>query len=430
VQSITSVRVPSPGSSVFQQAMRLLLMLALLFGGGALTATSSHAQQASTDREIADSQRRLEQIRRERAQLREEMTRITARVTDIASELSNVERQVAASAGVLNELDFQLEARQQQIARNTYELLSTQDRLAERRAILHRRMRDIYKRGPLHSTEVLLSSSSFSDLLNRYRYLFVVARRDQALMAEVTELENQLVTRERSLRRSFADLERLLEEKASEHAYLELLETQQRSALTSTRAQERTVSSRMQQLAQDERRLSQLIAGLEAKRREAERLAEERRRAAPAGAAAPAPTGAGFTAADRGRFAWPLDGRVLYRFGRVTQPNGTVLRFNGIGIGATPGTRVRAIQAGIVVMAGPFEGYGPTVVISHGGGYYSLYLYLRDIVVREGDEVARSAVIGGVGGENTPEGPHIEFQIRAPGGEAVDPLIWLQRRTP
>jgi murein hydrolase activator len=107
-----------------------------------------------------------------------------------------------------------------------------------------------------------------------------------------------------------------------------------------------------------------------------------------------------------------------------------VLRFNGIGIAAAPGTRVRAIEAGTVVMAGPFEGYGPTVVVSHGGGYYSLYLYLRDISVKEGDEVTRAQLIGGVGGENTPEGPHIEFQIRAPGGEAVDPLIWLQRRAP
>lgn len=407
--------------------MGLLLAVVLQLAGSIMIGPAA-AQQDATDREIAESQRRLEQIRRERAQLREEMNRISARVSGIASELQNVERQVGASAGVLNELDFQLEARQQQIARTTSELLSSQDRLAERRAILHRRMRDIYKRGPLHSAEVLLTSNSFSDLLNRYRYLYVVARRDRALMQEVSQLESQLLARERTLRRNYSDLQRLLEEKAQEHAYLEMLETQQRSALTSTRAQERTTGQRLEQLAQDERRISQLIAGLERKRREAERLAAERRRAAPAGTAAPAPSGAGFTPADRGRFAWPLDGRMLYRFGRVTQPNGTILRFNGIGIGATPGTRVRAIEAGVVVMAGPFEGYGPTVVISHGGGYYSLYLYLRDIAVGEGDEVTRSHVIGSVGGENTPEGPHIEFQIRAPGGEAVDPLIWLQRR--
>jgi septal ring factor EnvC (AmiA/AmiB activator) len=79
-------------------------------------------------------------------------------------------------------------------------------------------------------------------------------------------------------------------------------------------------------------------------------------------------------------------------------------------------------------MAAPFEGYGPTVVVSHGGGYYSLYLYLKDIQVQPGATVAKGQVIGTVGGENTPEGAHVEFQIRTPGGEAVDPLTWLRGR--
>ena len=55
---------------------------------------------------------------------------------------------------------------------------------------------------------------------------------------------------------------------------------------------------------------------------------------------------------------------------------------------------------------------------------------LNDVSVQEGQSVAAGQRIGGVGGSRTPEGPHIEFQIRAPGGEAVDPLGWLRRRSP
>jgi murein hydrolase activator len=110
----------------------------------------------------------------------------------------------------------------------------------------------------------------------------------------------------------------------------------------------------------------------------------------------------------------------------VIQPNGTAIRMNGIGIAAAAGTSVRAVEGGTVVLASNFEGYGPTVVISHGGGYYSLYLHLRAASVREGTDVAKGQVVGTVGGSGRPEGPHIEFQIRAPGGEAVDPLVWLR----
>jgi murein DD-endopeptidase MepM/ murein hydrolase activator NlpD len=70
--------------------------------------------------------------------------------------------------------------------------------------------------------------------------------------------------------------------------------------------------------------------------------------------------------------------------------------------------------------------------LSHGGGFYTLYLYLEEIGVTEGREVAVGQVVGTVGGATTPEGPHLEFQVLAPtdGGvpRAQDPLSWLRAR--
>lgn len=398
----------------------------LLAGLLTIAAAIPAAAQDPTQQEILESQRRLDQIRRERARLREEMNQIQARVHDISSELSNLQQQVNSSASLLTELEHQVSQRQSLIEQNTRTLLLTQDRLAERKALLHRRLRDIYKRGPVHTAEVLLNARSFSDLINRYRYLLLVARRDRALLTEVTRLQEQLVGRERSLRRGLDELQRVQAEMEVEFSRLSGLELQQERALGSARARQRTTAQRIEQLARDEQRLSSLITELERRRREAERLAAERRRAAGAPAA---PSTSTLTTADLGNLGWPVDGRLIYRFGRATQPNGTVIRWNGVGIGAAAGTPVRAVESGTVVQAGPFEGYGPTVVVSHGGGYYSLYLYLREVSVAEGDEIERSTVVGTVGGESTPEGSHIEFQIRAPGGQAVDPLGWLRGRS-
>jgi murein hydrolase activator len=420
--------LPAPGR---RHAGAGLLLAALLL----LVALPAAGQQ-SPQREITESQRRLEQIRREQRELRTEMGRIRTSVQGISSELTNLEGQVRASSRLLQEMDFQIAQRERQIAESAQELEATRERLAARRSALHQRVRGLYKRGPLHTMEVLLTAHSFSDLLNRYRYLFYVARYDQHLVEEIGQLEAQLEARERALRSNLAQLQASQAEKAQEHANLTGLQQQQRRALQLVRTQEQRTASRIEELVRDEQRLTNLIATLERRRREAERLAAERRAAAAAAAAAsgaaPPPARAaapaGLSTRDLGNLGWPVEGRVLYNFGRTTQPNGTVVRWNGIGIGAEPGAPVRAVEAGTVVMAGPFEGYGPTVVLSHGEGYYSLYLYLRELRVREGDEVARSQPIGTVGGERTPEGAHIEFQIRAPGGEAVDPLTWLRRR--
>lgn len=379
-------------------------------------------------RSTAEGQKRLQQIRQQRARLRTELQKLQSAERNVSGQLRNIERQVSTSATLLRELDGQLEGTEHDIVRTTSELRSTRQELEMRRGLLHERLRQMYKRGSLQTAEVLLSAHTFSDLLNRYKYLSMVGERDRALVRRVTELRNQLEARERHLRRSFLQVQTLRGERLEEHQQLRGLESQRKQVLQSVQQQQRATSARLAALARDEKRITNLIATLERRRRE-----EERRRAAAARAAGSrrgtAPVAAStLTTRDFGNLGWPVDGRVLYRFGRAVQPNGTVIRRNGIGIGASAGSSVRSVESGTVVLAQPFEGYGPSVILSHGGGYYSLYLYLNGVSVREGASVARGQQVGTVGGQDTPEGAHVEFQIRTPGGPATDPLGWLRKR--
>jgi septal ring factor EnvC (AmiA/AmiB activator) len=386
---------------------------------------------------IGESQKRLQEVRRERTELRQDLARLRTQVHDVSGELRNLTRQMETSGEAVRELEFQLSATEQAIDSTTRDLLATEERLAEKRALLHRRLRDIYKRGPLVTAQVLLAAESFGDLFNRYKYLSLVARRDRSLVEEVGRLQSQLSIRRIQLQRTLAEVQALRRERLDEQMTMQELEGQQRRTLSALQTQERSTSARITQLAGDERRLTTLLATLERRRREAEARAarerEARERAARAAGAAPsraAPPRSTSTlsTSDLGSLGWPVDGRVIYRFGPARQPNGTTIRWNGIGIAAAAGTPVTAVEAGEVVLAAPFEGYGPTVVLSHGGGYYSLYLYLSQLGVQEGARVVRGQRLGAVGGEATPEGPHLEFQIRSPGGEATDPLVWLRNR--
>jgi septal ring factor EnvC (AmiA/AmiB activator) len=384
---------------------------------------AAHAQEqglpvdAGIAQELEASRQRLEQIQRERAELRREMSGIESRVHDISAELELAEREIDNSNRMLAELEFQVERQQAQIDATTQDLTATRQRLTDQKRLLNLRLREIYKRGPLRTVQVLLGAESFSDLLNRYKYMSMIARYDRQLLGQVGALESRLIARERLLSRSLAELQEAQEARAAEHQALETLEARQRRALASAQQARRTTATRLARLEEDAKSLTTLITTLEERRREAARRASGAETAA-------------LTRSDVGTLAWPVDGSLLYPFGRQTQENGTTLRWNGIGIAAPEGSGVRAIESGTVVLAGPFEGYGPTVVVSHGGGYYSLYLYLKEVAVKQGDAVERGKLLGSVGGARTPEGPHIEFQIRSPGGEAVDPLPWLRRRTP
>jgi septal ring factor EnvC (AmiA/AmiB activator) len=383
------------------------------------------AQQTDLRREILESQRRLEQIRAERARLQQEMAGVQIRVRDVAAELANVERRLSASRSVLAEIQFQGDATADRITETTRDLLQTRERTSESKAILNRRLRDIYKLGPLHTVRVLLGASTFTDLINRYRYLRRVASFDRSLVERVEELQSQLSDQDEELKQRMAELGSLRQNHLGEMAQLRAVESERQAALAEFRQRERSTQSRLESLEEDEARMTGLIDDLERRR-----LEEERRSAA----AVDTPSAPGTTLAsgDAGSLDWPLEGDLIYRFGRERRPNGLVLRWNGIGISAPPGTPVRAVRGGRVVLAGPFEGYGPTVVLSHGEGIYTLYLYLEDIGVVEGRDIEAGQVVGTVGGADTPEGPHVEFQIRAPvnGGapQAQDPLQWLNPR--
>jgi murein hydrolase activator len=383
------------------------------------------AQDPTIQRQIQESQRRLEAIREERARLQGEMEQIRSQVRSASTQLRNIEQQLSASRSVLAEVEFQAEVTADQVETTTTELLMTREELRESQAILHRRVREIYKRGPLQTLRVLMGADSFANLLTRYRYLQIIAYYDQSLVDRVTSLEEALDSHNRQLEQSLAELGRLRQAKLGELAELRSVERGRQQALEQFRDRERQAQSRLEQLEADEGRMRDLIGDLERRR-----IEEERRRAL-AGMGREGPSTLSGT--DAGSLDWPVDGEILYHFGLERRPNGIVLRWNGLGIRAPAGTPVRAVRQGEVVMAGPFEGYGPSVVISHGGGFYTLYLYLEEIGVVAGRTVEAGQVVGTVGGSQTPEGARLEFQIRAPvaGGapQAMDPLQWLKPRS-
>jgi septal ring factor EnvC (AmiA/AmiB activator) len=389
-------------------AVRLRLVLMLLL----TSAPVAWAQQS----ELRESQLRLERIRQERQELQLELETLKSRVRDAAREAENIARQRAASESALRELDYQAEVINSDVLRTSRELALTHAKLGQRTDALHARLRSIYKRGKMHTVRVLLSAESFGDVLRRYKYLHLIALNDRMIVAEVKKLEGDLEAQELSLRESQSQLEGLRFEKNQELRELERVAGRQSRTLREFREQERVTNARLVQLAKDEARLANVIADLE-KRRLAGSNANR------AGA---------ISTRDLGALDWPVEGDLVFRFGPERKPNGVVLRYNGIGIAAPAGSPVKTVEAGIVEVAGPLEGYGQSVVISHGAGYYTLYLRLRAVAVRAGQRVAAGDILGAVGGEGTPEGAHLEFQVRTPGPgggpTAVDPLNWLRAR--
>ena len=389
---------------------RSFLLLLLAF-------TSLPAQQPPNAAERLRQQRdSLARIHAERNALQQRMHELQGTAHDLREEKSNLERQAGATARAVRALDQQLVALADEENEVTGSLVRTQDELAIKRSVLRYRVREVYKRGALYSFEALLSAQTFGELVARYKYLHLVTQRDRFLVRRVEALGEQIGNQRATLVKLRDDMEGSRQEKADEEKRLRGLEEQRGRSLVQTQQKERQAEARLAQIARDEARITAVVANLEAERK---RLEGGR--------------GSSFTStstlrtADLGRLDWPVEGSILYQFGRVMNPNNTTSRWNGVGIAAAAGSPVKAVSAGTVVYDSTYSTYGPTLIIAHGGGDYSIYASLAKVLVSKGEKVVKGQVIGTVGRVDPDLEPHLHFEIRR-NGPAVDPLEWLRSR--
>ncbi len=118
-------------------------------------------------------------------------------------------------------------------------------------------------------------------------------------------------------------------------------------------------------------------------------------------------------------FSWPLEGNLTSRFG---PRNGSF--HDGIDISAPLGTAVRAAALGRVIFSGELRGYGKVVIMKHANGFTTVYAHHHRNLVKEGQTVQRSDIVGEVGESGRVNGPSLHFEVRS-GKTARNPIHYL-----
>ena len=96
----------------------------------------------------------------------------------------------------------------------------------------------------------------------------------------------------------------------------------------------------------------------------------------------------------------------------------------GVDLGAPFGSPVYATGEGVVEFAGPWDRYGLTIEINHGGGVVTRNAHLSRIKVKEGQKVTRATVIGMLGTSGRSTGPHLHYEVRL-SDTPKDPLKFI-----
>jgi septal ring factor EnvC (AmiA/AmiB activator) len=397
-------------------ALQIVALSTCLCAAAATIPTVAHAQDA--DAKLRDNKDQLARIRREREELQQKMEKLRSSAHNLKDEVQNLNRQHDATQRAVHSLDQQLGFINDAVTQTTASLVRAEDEEVVKRAVLRRRLIDIYKRGQLYDLQALLSADSFGELVARYKYLHEIAIYDKAILKHVDDLRMTIRGKRVQLVSLQGDLRENRVEKQQEEERLRGLEQHRQENLVRVQQDAKRTEQRLKNLARSESRLNNVIANLES----------ARRRSGSKGSIV-ARGSSSIRTSDYGNLSWPVDGNILYPFGRIVNPNNTVTRWNGIGITAAEGTPVRAVASGEVSVAESMGSYGRTIIIDHGGGDYSVYGSLGKISVAMKQRVSKGQVIGTVGISDPDMPAHLHFEIRHLHGEsapAIDPTTWLR----
>ncbi|MDE0442362.1 MAG: peptidoglycan DD-metalloendopeptidase family protein [Gammaproteobacteria bacterium] len=318
-------------------------------------------------------------------------------------EVAAADRRVAAAKARIRELDKQIEE-----GRAGLENLGIErDRLEQVRRRQAGRvadhLRDAWRfkeRDPLQALLNLEEPRTLEKMV-RYHAAFAKARAAQVdeLRQTLEELERnqreqdrQRVSLETSRKSVSADRARLISDRNARQSIISNLNSE-----LARRTQERD------RLTRDRKRLESLIAEL---------------------ARAHRPSQGGLDVAARdGDLTWPVQGRLVRRFGEPRA--GGRLRWQGVMFEAPAGSEVRAVAPGVVVFSDWLRGFGMLAIVDHGDGWMSLYGSVDAIYKRRGDPVELDEVIATVGqsGGETEVGLYFEMRHNE---VPKDPLAWLR----
>lgn len=241
------------------------------------------------------------------------------------------------------------------------------------------------------------------------------------MLSYLVSRDSRLVTRFQTTQEQLATRQTELADRREKLRQTRLLVEQSRRAVASAFTQKQAVLAR---LRSEESGAAQQLAVLEEKARRLQRLIDTLSQQKSGTAAATD------IRSVQGALAWPVEGKVIERFGRQRNPKfATYTVNNGLKIEAAPGTQVRAVFQGTVLFSQWFKGYGNLIILDHGNRVFSLYGNLKQSGVAVGSRIATGQVLAGVGeSEETGNGAaagHLYFEIRHD-NHPEDPQKWLR----
>ena len=424
--------------SAVAAGMAILLILALLLS--LIPATVFAASSSDIQEELNNLESQAQEIQRAKEELAQQQAANASDTRDVVSRKKDIDQEIKIIHDEIENLNAQIQNYNQLIVEKQKELDDAQTRQAELNQQYRVRIRTMEESGKISYWSVLFQANSFTDLLDTINKISEIAAHDQAMLAELDRVAQEIQTAQAELAQEKSNLDAQKTALAVSQAELDEKSAEANAILAELTADAAKLDSLYVSYEDKEAALTDEIAQKEqeytaalAQEEEARRQEEERRRQEEENRGGSEEEGGGESGGSSGSsssssgWLYPLPYRVAvtsaYGY-RVHPVTGAWSFHTGVDLGAAEGTPIYATRSGTVTTATYSDVYGNYVTINHGDGYSSLYGHMTHYVVSAGEYVSQGEVIGYVGSTGWSTGPHLHFTIYY-NGSTVNPMDYI-----
>lgn len=384
--------------------------------------TSRANKVEALEQDIKEKQEQISQAQKDKK-------KIQGTISDYQDMVDKLDKEKEDLANYVTELDADLDVIQEKIA-DLREMITDKETeieeaeadLAEAQRIqlqqyeaMKKRIQFMYEKGDFYYLEMILSASSFGDMVNKSDYIEQMSDYDKRKLEEYVANCEYVEACKEALE---AEKELLDEAKAQveiEQENLESLISQKEKEIT---AKESDITNKEAAIREYEAELeeqTEIIRALEqAVIEQKKKLAEESGNA---------------IKYDGGMFCFPAPSytRVSDDYGWRIHPILGVEQFhNGVDLAAPGGSPILCAYDGEVVATDYSSSMGNYVMVNHGDGLYTIYMHASAIFVSKGEKVVRGEKIAAVGSTGRSTGNHLHFSVRL-NGDYVSPWNYLSK---
>lgn len=388
-----------------------LAIIPLFYFNNYANARNLQEELKQMQQELKTQKKKLESVKKTERNVLEELKKTYTELTEIETRLNMQRTKIVDLQANIHTLQGEI---------NNYNKKHIQQK-----NLLKKRLKGLqrmtYESDPFL---IVLSGEDPSQVLKSIRYLKDISTYDQSLIKQYLKTLNVLGVKAERLRGFEAELQKEENSLKKLEASQKEKKNEREKLLVSVRKEKSHYENMVKSLRESSNKILKIIEESDKKERELKK--KKGIQSKPGIKDEDLQEYSTFTKL-KGKLSWPVTGTVAISYGSQTDPISNLPVFrSGIHIKTTPNSHVKAVHEGKVVFAESFKGFGQLIILSHGGGYHTLYGNLSSIFSQSGAIIKDKQTIGETGESQLLGTAALYFEIRYK-GKPLNPEQWLKK---